>query len=162
MKPNELKIITASLLDEVSRTAQMSPRRRKNHNFHSTDDARCHRLLNAIEPDSYVAPHRHLDIHKAETMLVLRGRLGLVIFNDEGRVEQSSVLSAGGDGCGVDIPHGVWHSVLGLEPGTVFFEAKAGPYVALQDQERAPWAPLEGDAQAIPYLASLRALFGSA
>lgn len=159
MKMSELKLITAPLLDEVSRTAQTSPRRRKNHNFHSADDAHCHRLLNAIEPDSYVAPHRHLDVQKAETMLVLRGRLGLVIFNDEGQVRQSAVLSAGGDCCGVDIPCGVWHSVLGLESGTVFFEAKAGPYVPLQPQERAPWAPLEGDPETIPYLASLRALF---
>lgn len=161
MKMSELKLITASLLDEVSHTAQTSPRRRKNHNFHSADDAHCHRLLNAIEPDSYVAPHRHLDLQKAETMLVLRGRLGLVIFNDEGQVQQSAVLSAGGGCCGVDIPCGVWHTVLGLESGTVFFEAKAGPYVPLQPQERAPWAPLEGDPETITYLAGLRALFSS-
>lgn len=162
MNLQELKLITVSLLDEVSHTAQTNPRRRKNHNFHLADDALCHRLLNAIEPDSYVAPHRHLEPQKAETMLVLRGRLGLVIFNDAGQVQQSAVLSAGGDCRGVDIPCGLWHSVLGLEPGTVFFEAKAGPYVPLQNQERAPWAPQEGDAEAITYLAGLRALFPSA
>jgi hypothetical protein len=41
----------------------------------------------------------------------------------------------------------------------VFFEAKAGPYVPITGQERASWAPPEGDPQAIAYLAELEKLF---
>ena len=52
-------LIDVELLDTVSAAAQTSPRGRKNHNFHTADAAQCHRLLNAIEPGSYVAPHRH-------------------------------------------------------------------------------------------------------
>ncbi len=92
-------------------------------------------------------------------MLVLRGRLGLLIFDDAGKVVQVQELSAGGSAMGVDIPHGCWHSLLALEAGSVFFEAKAGPYTALTNAERASWAPLEGDARVAAYLQELRACF---
>ena len=154
-----IRFIETALLDATSAMARSSPRRRRNHNFHPADDYPAHRLLNAIEPGSYVAPHRHLDPTKDETMLVVRGRLGLLIFDDSGRVVESAVLIAGGERSGVDIRHGCWHSVLALEPGTVFLEAKAGPYVALTDAERAPWAPVESDAAAAGYLARLEVCF---
>lgn len=161
MNRNPVTVIDAAMLDATSAAAQASPRLRKNRNFHPADDFPSHRLLNAIEPGSYVAPHRHLDALKDETMLVLRGRLGLVIFDDAGGILEAVELVAGGERCGVDIPHGSWHSVLGLERGSVFFEAKAGPYVALSAAERASWAPVEGEPGAAEYLGKLRALFGA-
>lgn len=162
MNASEVLLIGNALLAEVSREAAASPRLRKNRNFHPANDFPCHRLLNAIEPGSYVAPHRHLDPCKDETMIVLRGRLGLVIFDAAGTVTQTAELAPGSDHhghLGVDIPHGSWHSVLALEPGTVFFEAKAGPYAPITPEERAPWAPAEGDAAATAYLEKLQALF---
>jgi len=154
-----LQLIDAALLDEVSAEARQSPRGRKNRNFHAADDFPAHRLLNAIEPGSYVVPHRHLDPHKDETLIALRGRLGLVIFDAVGSVLKTSVLATGSGTLGVDIPHGRWHTVLALEPGTVVFEAKAGPFQALTPAERAPWAPQEGDAAAGSYGTWLRQLF---
>ncbi len=160
MSQENVVVIDAVLLDKTSSAARTSARLRRNHNFHPTDDFPSHRLLNAIEPGSYVAPHRHLDPLKDETMLLLRGRLGLVVFDDVGTVLHVIVLSMAGGQYGVDIPHGCWHSVLALEPNTVFFEAKAGPYVPLIAEERATWAPLEDDVSAPAYQAQLCALFG--
>lgn len=154
-------LIDRALLDEVAAAAAASPRRRRNHNFHASDGDAAHRLLNAIEPGSYVAPHRHLDPAKDETMLVVRGRLGVVFFADDGKVSGRALLAAGGEPCGVNIPHGVFHSVLALTPGTVFFEAKAGPWLPLAEDERAAWAPAENDSGAPAYHASLAALFAS-
>jgi cupin fold WbuC family metalloprotein len=153
--------IDRHLLDEVSREAAASPRRRKNRNFHQGDDYPAHRLLNAVEPDSYIAPHRHLDPTKDETILVLRGRLGLLIFDDAGSIVRTETLEAGGTQLGVDIAYGTWHTLVALEPGTVFFEAKAGPYVALSEAERAPWAPPEGTSAAVVMLEIYRARIGA-
>lgn len=161
MSEKIVTLIDDKMLDNITHAAKASPRRRKNLNFHPSDDFPSHRLLNAIEPDSYIAPHRHLDPLKDETMLLLRGRMGLVIFDDSGKIRQTVCLEAGGKQQGVDIPHGCWHSVLGLESGTVFLEAKAGPYLALTPEERAPWAPQEGEATAKNYLAELHALFSA-
>ncbi len=159
MNNQTVVIIDEEMLDATTQAARESPRGRKNRNFHPDDNFPSHRLLNAIEPGSYVAPHRHLDPGKDETMLVLRGRMGLVIFEDDGTVRQAVCLAAGSRKMGVDIPHGCWHTVLGLVSGTVFLEAKAGPYVALNEAERASWAPLEGDAAVKNYLAELETLF---
>ncbi|HEX4328980.1 MAG TPA: WbuC family cupin fold metalloprotein [Burkholderiales bacterium] len=152
-------LITQELLDEVAAEAAASPRRRKNRNFHRANEDAAHRLLNALEPDSYVMPHRHLDPSKDETIVAVRGRFGLVLFGDDGQVQSTAVLAAGGKTIGVDIPHGTFHTLVALEPGSIFFEAKAGPYVAIAEAERAHWAPAEGTPEAKSYLERMRRLF---
>jgi len=154
-----ITVIDQALFAELSAEAQQAPRRRKNRNFHPADDYPGHRLLNAIEPGSYVMPHRHLDPAKDESIVCLRGRLGMVVFGPSGQVDRNILLTPAGANIGVDIPHGVYHTVLALESGTVFFEAKAGPYVPLAAAERALWAPAEGEAGVAEYLAGLRRLF---
>ncbi len=154
-----IRLIDGALLAEVTAEAQASPRLRKNRNFHPRDDYPGHRLLNALEPGSYVPPHRHLDPNKDETMVVLSGRLGLVTFDGQGNITGTAVLAPGSHTRGVDIPHGTWHSVLALCPGTVFLEAKSGPYALLTDAERAAWAPAEDSPGATAYQQRLAALF---
>ena len=153
-----ITLIDTAMLDSVTAEAQASPRMRRNRNFHGSDDSPCNRLLNAIEPGSYVVPHRHLADDKDETMVIVRGRLGLVTFSDDGKPVDVTLLGSGMAGIGVNIPHGTWHTVFSLEGGTVFFEAKAGPYLPLTAEEYAPWAPKEGTPAAITYLEELMRL----
>lgn len=153
------EFIDRALLDRVSESARTSPRLRKNHNFHHDEADLSNRLLNAIEPGSYVVPHRHLDRAKDETFVVLRGRFGLVLFDESGNVIRREVLDSAGPVLGVTIPHGTFHSIVSLAPGSVFFEAKAGPYAALTPEERAGWAPVENDPAADAYRCRLEALF---
>jgi cupin fold WbuC family metalloprotein len=155
-------LIDTALLDSVCAAAAASPRRRKNHNLHPSDDARAHRLLNAVQPDSYIAPHRHLDPAKDETFIVLRGVMGLLIFDDAGHIVRSVKVGAGetaGGVLGVDIPAGTWHTSFALVPDTVILEAKAGPYLPLSEEERAPWAPAENAPEAAEQLAAWQRLF---
>lgn len=151
--------IDSALLTHVSGLAAASPRGRKNFNFHRSDADASHRLLNALEPGSYIRPHCHRDPAKDETLIVVSGRLGAVVFDEAGSVVDTAVLAAGGERCGINLAHGTYHTVLALEPGTVFFESKAGPYRPLDVAEMAPWAPAEGVREAEPYLAALRELF---
>lgn len=153
------EFIDDALLDRVSESARTSPRLRKNHNFHRNEADVSNRLLNAIEPGSYVVPHRHLDLTKDETFVVLRGRFGLVLFDEAGNVTSQEVLDSAGPVFGVTIPHGTFHSIVSLAPGSVFFESKAGPYAALTPEERAAWAPAENDAAADSYRRRLESLF---
>lgn len=115
-------------------------------------------MLVAIEPASYVPPHRHLDPLKAEVLVVLRGVLGVVWFEDGGAVAGSAVLRAG-HAAGIEIPAGLFHAVIALAPGTAFLEAKAGPWLPLQQAERAGFAPREGEAGASVYFEGLQACF---
>ena len=152
------RIIDQATLDRVSEQARATPRKRKNLNFHVRETDASHRLLNAIEPGSYIPPHRHQDPSKDESILVLRGRLGAVFFDESGQAVEWSVLEPGGSHVMINVPHGTFHTVVALTSGTVFFEAKAGPYLPLTASERAPWAPQEGDAGAAVYLAGLEVL----
>lgn len=152
-------IIDNALLDQVSAEAAAAPRRRKNRNFHGSDDAPCHRLLNAIEPDSYVAPHRHSAADKDETILAVRGKLGMVFFAEDGKVTETALIEPGGAAVAVEIPHGAFHTVVALTAGSIFFEAKAGPYLPLTAEEKAPWAPPENSPEAAVYLEGLKKLF---
>lgn len=152
-------LIDEALLDEASHAARQSARLRRNHNFHGADDDASHRLINAMEPGSYVMPHRHLHPDKDETFVVLRGTFGLLLFDDAGTVTETRLLRAGGEVLGANVPHRTWHSLVSFEPGSVFLEAKGGPYVPLTSEERASWAPPEGDPGVAAYLASMESRF---
>ncbi|WP_295456786.1 WbuC family cupin fold metalloprotein [uncultured Thiodictyon sp.] len=154
-----MKLITNPLLEQIIREAQASPRQRKNYNFHPSDESRCNRLLNALEPGTYIRPHRHLDPEKEELMVLLRGSMGLIFFDDAGQVTATARLTVGSDVFGIDIAAGQYHSLVCLESGTVFLEAKAGPYRLFLGEELAPWAPAEQDAEAAGYRARLERLF---
>lgn len=154
-----MQVVTRELLQRITVEAIESPRLRKNHNFHPSNESRCHRLLNAIEPPSYIRPHRHLDPEKDEAFILMSGRLGIVIFADDGAVTETLLLSQANGNLVADIPHGIYHTALSLETGTIFYEAKAGPYLPLSDDEKASWAPDDGELAAKEYLERLRRLF---
>ena len=122
-----MKVINELLLEEVSAKAKDSPRLRMNYNFHQSLDEKCHRFLNAVEPGTVVPIHRHPT--KDETFIVLKGRVKVSTFNDEGEVLESVVLCQEDGMYGVDIPKNVWHTLESLDTGSVIFECKEGPFV---------------------------------
>ena len=104
-----------------------SPRLRMNFNFHQSLDEKCHRFLNAVEPGTIVPIHRHPT--KDETFVLLRGRVRVTTHNYDGSILEDIVLCPEEGKYGVNIPKGVWHKLESLEPKSVFFECKEGPFV---------------------------------
>ena len=121
-----MKIIDDCLLNGLAEEAKISPRLRKNYNFHQSLDDKCHRFLNALEPGTFIPVHHHPD--KAETFVVLKGRVKVSTYNDDGEVLESYILSHEEGRYGVDIPENIWHGLECLEPA-VLLECKAGPFV---------------------------------
>lgn len=144
-----MKIIDKILLDSVSAQAVENPRLRMNYNFHQQLDDPLNRLLNAMEPGSYFPPHRHLNPSKEEIFLVLRGSVGIFIFDDNGSIVSATEISPQKEVYGMEIEAGIWHSLLVLEPETVVYEVKKGPYVPLTPENIAPWAPDSNDKEKI-------------
>lgn len=120
-------IIDKALLDEVSLKAKESPRLRINFNFHQSLDEKCHRFLNAVEPGTKVPIHRHPT--KDETFVILRGKVRVTTHNDDGSIIEDVVLCSEEGQYGVNIPKGVWHKIEAMEPNSVIFECKEGPFV---------------------------------
>ncbi len=122
-----MKIIDDNLQNNVSAQAKDSPRLRMNYNFHQSLDDKCHRFLNAVEPGTKVEIHRHPT--KDESFVLLRGKVRVTTYNDDGTVRESVILCPEEGLYGVDIPKNVWHNVESLESRSVFFECKEGPFV---------------------------------
>ena len=142
-----MNLITEELLDTVTLQAKENPRLRMNYNFHATMDAPIHRLLNALEPGTYLPPHRHVD--KEETYLVLRGSLMAFFYDEVGNVTERVCLNPLEGKYGLEIPPCTWHSIVALESGTVIFEIKKGPYQPLPLGDLAPWAPASSDEEGV-------------
>ncbi|KAA0985296.1 cupin fold metalloprotein, WbuC family [Pseudomonas sp. ANT_J12] len=147
-----------ALFADLAEKAAGNPRGRQHHNFHQMEEP-CHRMAVGLQPSTYIPPHRHQSADKAETLVVLRGRLGLLIFDESGQVTDKCVLQAGGDCLGVDLPAGIYHGLVVLEADSVMFECKAGPFRPVGEGDLAHWAPREGETGVAEYQAWMRAQF---
>ncbi len=143
-----MQLIDEKLLDDITLLAGKSPRLRMNYNFHENESDPINRLLNAMNPGSYFPPHRHLNPDKLESFLVLRGSIVIFLFDDEGNITMKREINPKKGVYGMEIPPHVWHSLIVLEPGTVVYEVKPGPYAPLAPENLAPWAPPATDTEA--------------
>lgn len=141
----------AALLATGFEASRKSPRLRVMQPIHRTNAGRVQRLINFMQPGSYVRPHRHTRPHAIETVIVIHGAIALFLFDDDGAVQNGACLSAGHPGCLADLEPNVWHTLLPLDNDTALVEIKAGPYDAPTDKEFAPWAPAEDDPSADGY-----------
>ena len=121
-----MKIIDKQLMDDVQKKAKRSPRLRMNYNFHQSLDDKCHRFFNALEPGTVVPIHHHP--LKDETFIILRGKVKVSTYNDDGSSQENIVLSQENGCYGVDIPKNVWHTLQCIE-SAILFEVKEGPFV---------------------------------
>ena len=159
--PGDLVVLTNELAQSAIEYAQGSPRKRVILPFHKHDGEILHRMFNAVQPGSYLQPHRHVDPPKAEVFIVLRGALALFVFEDDGRVRECLRLAAGSEQFGIDLAPGLFHSFLALEPDTLLYEVKIGPYEPATAKSFAEWAPDEGSPEATAYMQRLEAVFRS-
>jgi cupin fold WbuC family metalloprotein len=144
-----MKFIDRALVAQLHDQALGSPRLRTHHNLHATHAAPIQRMCMAMEPGTYIRPHRHPD--KWELLLIVCGEMLVLTFDDVGSVQTRTLLSAGGYTYGVEHPAGTWHAVATLAPSTLVFECKAGPYLPTEEQDFAAWAPPEGHARAAEF-----------
>lgn len=152
-----LKVVDSGDLGRLSGAAAASLRGRANFNLHPELADPVQRFLNAIEPGSYVRPHRHaLAEGRWELFVILSGAVAVLVFNDDARVVERVELDAAGGTLAVEIPPGVWHALTALKPGSVMFEFKPGPYSPLSDKDFAAWAPAEGDPAAAQWVERYR------
>lgn len=126
-------IIDKQLLDTLTTQAKASPRLRMNLDLRNTPADQSQRMLNALEPGTVMPIHRHR--HTSETVVVLRGKVKWLYYNDKGELTDTILVEAGGDICGLSVPKGQWHSIECLETGSVILETKDGAWEALKEED---------------------------
>ena len=158
----DIENFSSDFLNLLTQSAKQSSRQRQHKNIHQHYNDPCQRLFNAIGIDSYIRPHRHSIDSKDECLIAVRGRMALLIFNDIGQVGQVIRFGAQTNeaqlaiSIGVNLPAGVWHTVIAEVPGSILFEVKSGPFNPEQAKEYATWAPAENTPEAVEYLMELK------
>ncbi len=148
-------LISTNLIHHAVEGSKLSPRKRIILPFHKVPEASLHRMLNALQPYSYIRPHRHLHPPKTESVIVLQGAVLCFLFNPKGQVEEVHTLAAGSEYIGIDSEPGIFHTFLALAENTVLFEVKPGPYEESSDKDFASWAPAEGTTESQDYMEHL-------
>lgn len=154
-----MKSFDQEYLNDLILAAKSNLRQRQHINIHQSYQEPCQRLFNAIEPASYIRPHRHISDNKEELLVAVRGSLAVLNFDDNGTMVSTVLIGTekyeGNYSIGVEVPPCTWHTVVALEKGSVLLEVKAGPFNPDMPKDFAPWAPAEGSEEAIIYLHNL-------
>lgn len=125
-------VIDNILLNKVTIDARQSRRLRMNYNLHDSLDAKAQRLINVLLPGTILPIHRHR--HTAETYVILRGKMSVVFYNDNGKETERFLLNPTIGNYGVQIPKGQWHTVEIIEPSAIF-EVKDELYMPLDSKD---------------------------
>ena len=141
----EIQLLDKDLLSALHERAVDSPRLRMNFDLRTTAEDGSQRMLNALEPGTHVAIHRHLKT--AETVICLEECLDWVFYEELPNMDAGGPVHDGevaaDESCfvetarfrvcpregqyGIQVPLGAWHSVVVHEPSTIL-EAKDGAY----------------------------------
>lgn len=149
------------LLRRLCEEAAASKRLRTTHCLHAPMD-RVQRMLLALQPGTYARPHRHPrppGRDGFELLCVVQGALGVLAFEEDGRIHSLHHLRVGGTHWGIELPARTFHSVVVLEPDTVVLEVKEGPYEPQGEKEFLTGFPEEGAPEVPRIVASWRAHF---
>jgi cupin fold WbuC family metalloprotein len=136
-----LNLVTHSLLDELAAKAASSPRRRAHFNLHATPEDALQRFLVVARGDSYFHPHRHAV--NGELATLIRGRVDVLTFDDEGTVLSRTTVGEGSEALAYETPPRTWHTLVPRSEVCALLEVKLGPYDPATAAEYAPWAAAE-------------------
>ena len=151
-----MKIINATLFDDLLAKAGSSVRRRSNFNIHKSNQDRIQRYLVGAKIDSYFRPHRHKS--RFELAVVLRGKFDLLLFDDQAVVTTRISLGPDLENSGFEMPPDIWHTWIPMVDDSIFLEVKEGPYDPESAAEFADWSPPEGDERVAGFLSKMRSL----
>ena len=126
-------IIDDKILDNLTEQAKANSSLRMALDLLNTPDDQSQRMLNALEPGTVMPIHRHRA--SSETVVVIRGKIRWIFYDEKGVETERVVLDANGDLRMLDVEKDRWHSLECLESGSVLFESKDGAYEPLGEDD---------------------------
>ena len=126
-------VIDNNILDNLSAQAKVNPRMRQAMDLRNSPEDLSQRMLNALEPGTVMPIHRHHA--SSETVVILRGKIRWIFYDDNGAETERVVLDANGEPRMLNVEKDRWHSLECLESGSVLYESRDGPYHSLEEDE---------------------------
>ena len=123
-------ILDNQMLDGLCQQAERFSLRRQYLNIRPSYQENCQQLFNAIQPDSYIHPHRHSIENKQDLLIAIRGSFSLITFDDHGdfiRSDSFGLELYADEICpnvGVEIAPNVCHTVLAKQENSILLESK--------------------------------------
>jgi cupin fold WbuC family metalloprotein len=139
-------------IEEGLELSRKSPRKRMILPIHRRQEAEVQRLINFLQPETYIRPHKHPLDHATESIVILNGKIRFFTLDDEGAVLTDQILKSEPIPAVIDIEPNVWHTFVVLEDDTILFECKKGPYSAETDKVFARWSTKESESNAFQKL----------
>jgi cupin fold WbuC family metalloprotein len=91
-----ISAIGESELNALRAAVKASAKRRARINTHPDGEDALHEMIIAIDPSSYIRPHKHPG--KSEAFHIVEGEVDIVVFKDDGEIDQIVPLGAPGSG----------------------------------------------------------------
>ena len=133
-----IKSIGADIADGLPDAAKSAPRLRTHVLLHESHEDPVQRLLVGFSRGTYVQPHRHTE--QWEMIVPIKGVLALLLFSTTGTITER-VEIAPDQTVTLEIPAGIWHTLVPVSESASMLEVKPGPF---RPAEFAPWSPPEG------------------
>jgi cupin fold WbuC family metalloprotein len=147
--------IGAEDIEVLRQAVRKTPKRRVRINAHPGSDDELHEMIIALEPGSYIRPHKHPG--KSEAFHIIEGQVDIVVFSEAGEVERIVSLAAKGGRhpfyYRMSTPH--FHTLIIRSDLLVVHEITNGPFLPT-GTIYAAFAPEESDtARAAVFQANL-------
>lgn len=126
-------VIGNKILDGLTEQAKENPRLRQAMDLRNSSEDLSQRMLNALEPGTVMPIHRHHE--SSETVVLLRGKIKWIFYDEKGMETESVTLDADGEVRMLNVERDRWHSLVCLESRSVLYESKDGPYHPLEEDE---------------------------
>lgn len=136
--------LSEEVIEHGLRESQKSDRKRIILPIHREQNAEVQRMINFLQPGTYIRPHKHPLEHATESLVLIRGGIRFYTFTEDGTVITKNEIHSKPLPGVIDIEPEVWHSFIVLKKDTILFECKKGPYNAETDKVFAEWSPEEG------------------
>ncbi len=146
--------LTEREIEEGLSQARSSSRHRYPKILHKPGDE-FNQVFNFITRESYMQPHLHPGEEKIEEIHIIKGKVAIYFFDDQGAVRDVVLLEKGGVES-IRVPAFAWHTYVMLTDEVVTYETMMGKYDPLTWKRFAPWAPVENSPECLPYLSSLK------
>ena len=101
-----------------------NPRLRMAMDLRNSSEDLSQRMLNVLEPGTVMPIHRHHA--SSETVVILRGRIRWMFYDENGNETERVVLDADGDLRMLNVEKNRWHSLECLERGVFFLKVRMG------------------------------------
>jgi cupin fold WbuC family metalloprotein len=141
---DDIAVIGSDWIDRLKGIALTSPLKRARICLHRSDEDGVHEMIIALARECLFPPPRH--VAKTESFHMIEGRLGVVIFNDDGSVRSGFVLAPPSQRgiLAYRLCTSAFHAVLPLDDVVVYHETTNGPFKQ-GEAIVAPWAPAQDD-----------------